>query len=525
MSLMQFFGEHEQLSVGIITALFILFSASMIIDYYGFFSPHYDSIFVNYTKSGNSLVVHEIMSIAPSGASKQVVYRSFSDRACLSSSCSIHILSVGCKVGRPYFSGYDGNPVNPAGGARYVISRQLKQKIRANEVGCFLNSSTYANVSEETLSITYEVPMSYVAEHNYMHCLFSEDHLPIYKLIAIGLEGRSSKRFVPGDVHIFIDVSSGKIKSGGVPLIAGLILVALISATPLVIWHFFGREKNFLVPEYLHALPDPEMEPWKVDVLTNGMFKLSKNGLASIILKLYVDGVLKFGEKNDTKDVLLINKHAPIGNLSDKEKQVYDLIKSGKFKEDDDYIYCSARRVNQQKIMKVVNGPGIKSFIGKIIDARGFYFILVSAMVLMFILGFLGLVSVIGIFSITLIFFLLVFMATVFSRFKGDYYKRYLEWLSFKRMLTDFAQIKKYFKEDYRQWRSWLIYATALGAAENVIKAMKELKFLSKEDVDSISSAYVSSGILANSIYPSSNSSSGAGGVSGGFGGGGGGMR
>ena len=73
------------------------------------------------------------------------------------------------------------------------------------------------------------------------------------------------------------------------------------------------------------------------------------------------------------------------------------------------------------------------------------------------------------------------------------------------------------------------MYATALGAAENLIKAMKELKLFSPEDLDELSSAQVAAVLLAGSLYSVSNpSSSGVGGVigaGGGFGGGGGGMR
>ncbi len=532
MSLSQFFGEHEQLSVGIIVLLFFLVALSTAGSYYGFFGPHYKSINIDYERMNNSLIVHETMLVAPNGNNGQVVYRSFSEPICLDPSCNIHILSVNCKVGTPYFAKQEFSPLNPDSERKYKLSDSLMHKIYSNEVGCFLNSSTYADVKEEKLTVVYAVPMDHVVKNHYTHYLFTEEHMPISKLTVDGLDGKSAKSFIPKDNVVAIDVRTGSIKSSGIPLFIGLLLVISFSAIPYLFWYLFGKEKDALVPEYLHTIPDSKLEPWQVDVLTNGTFKISKYGIASILLELYVNHVLKFKEEKKLglfkKRMFLINKKASLDNLSSKAKQFYDVIKEGKFKEDGTYVYCSVPK-NQQEILRIINGPDVKSFVNKIIDKTGFYIMIAASFLFIFIAPAFVQLNFLGYTALFMSLFLLFPMSTVFSRFKGDNYKEYLEWLAFKKMLMDFAQIQKYFKEDYQQWKSWLVYATALGAAENLIKAMKELKLLPQQDLDDLSSAQVTAILLANNIYsvgnPSSSGVGGGVGVGGGFGGGGGGMR
>ena len=103
-------------------------------------------------------------------------------------------------------------------------------------------------------------------------------------------------------------------------------------------------------------------------------------------------------------------------------------------------------------------------------------------------------------------------------------------------MLSDLAMIKKYQSEDISVWKDWLVYGAALGVADNVIKAMKELNIKIPE-IEPESSYYLVHHIpstytmLNRSIVSleakekASNISSGGGdggfGVGGGFGGGG----
>ena len=52
-----------------------------------------------------------------------------------------------------------------------------------------------------------------------------------------------------------------------------------------------------------------------------------------------------------------------------------------------------------------------------------------------------------------------------------EYYER---WMSFKRYINDYSLINKYPPESVQLWNKYLVYATALGSAEGVRKAMKK---------------------------------------------------
>ena len=118
-----------------------------------------------------------------------------------------------------------------------------------------------------------------------------------------------------------------------------------------------------------------------------------------------------------------------------------------------------------------------------------------------------------------------------FGRFKKDVYKEVLLWRAFARLLGDYSLIKKYAPQDILMWGNWLVYATALGKADNVIKAMKEFNIqIPNIDYNSYyyiypAAIYSTASIRYSTLSSPSGSWSGGGGFGGGFGGGGGGIR
>ena len=114
--------------------------------------------------------------------------------------------------------------------------------------------------------------------------------------------------------------------------------------------------------------------------------------------------------------------------------------------------------------------------------------------------------------------------STLFGRWKGEYYKEKLEWDAFRKFLSDMAMMKKYLPEDVVVWKEWLIYGTALGVGENVIKAMNALNVVIP-DVSTASSVYYSFHSVNSSVASAYSAATGGGGGGGGFGGGGAGGR
>ena len=107
------------------------------------------------------------------------------------------------------------------------------------------------------------------------------------------------------------------------------------------------------------------------------------------------------------------------------------------------------------------------------------------------------------------------------------------KWHNFKRYIEDFSLIKEYPPESIVIWNKYLVYATALGAADAVRKAME--LYVPKEELDRsdiylfhyyggyllLSSAFDTG--ISTASSSSGGDFGGVGGVGGGFGGGGGG--
>lgn len=107
------------------------------------------------------------------------------------------------------------------------------------------------------------------------------------------------------------------------------------------------------------------------------------------------------------------------------------------------------------------------------------------------------------------------------------------KWQNFKKYIQDFSLIKEYPPESIVIWNKYLVYATALGAADAVRKAM-EIN-VPKDELDSSNLYmfhYYGGYLLLNSAFDTGMSTAsassggdfgGVGDIGGGFGGGGGG--
>ncbi len=113
---------------------------------------------------------------------------------------------------------------------------------------------------------------------------------------------------------------------------------------------------------------------------------------------------------------------------------------------------------------------------------------------------------------------MIVIIATssaILIRFKGNYYEEYQKWQAFKRYLKEFPTMKEAPHEAVVLWEEYLVYATALGVAEGVLKKLREWKIIDEKTYNN----YHTLGVY--SVYTSSTGHAGSSG--GGFGGGGGG--
>jgi hypothetical protein len=68
------------------------------------------------------------------------------------------------------------------------------------------------------------------------------------------------------------------------------------------------------------------------------------------------------------------------------------------------------------------------------------------------------------------------FPSTLLGRWRGNLYGERCRWDAFRAFLTDFAMIRRDSPRDLSVWGDWLVYGTALGVGDTVIRAMKDLK-------------------------------------------------
>ena len=338
------------------------------------------------------------------------------------------------------------------------------------------------------------------------------------------------------------------------------LLMGLVVLYPLLFYLFYkflGSERKFLVPKYLNYIPNRRRKPWEVNVIFSGdALRGDKNAFFSTLLDLMRRGYLKI----EGKTIKLANR-VQKSDLDIYERQVVkfimeygNLTKEGFYELDFDelqskvnswarnqYDYGLKRLKNALDTLTNFKNPYTK----RLLDLRGFYIFLTMTLLflLIFIVSFFARQFFIksgsdfypfliysGALALNGILGFLLFPSQFFGRWKGSYYKEKLQWEAFKNFLKDMAMLEKYSPGDISIWKEWLIYATALGVADMVEKALQTLN-VEIPEVEEIKRVRVSFSSLntdvsfALSSLSSSSSSSLGGGGGGGFGGGGAGAR
>jgi len=531
----------------ILYGLFVLFIIQSLIIYlllprYSENKSFYEKVVVNYNFLQNNIEVNELFDINIKN-NWNVVYRSFDDSICFKTMCNIKIKDVNCELGIPYISLKGGKLFMKKGDNWEKINKENLKfgwKIYENEVGCYYEQS-YLN-KKEVLKIDYVFDKNYVEKQNYIHAFFTREHLPIKEL-----ETKNDKKEnVPKNVPILINIKTGKIKIEEYKFLP-FVIIFILDSVIFLIWWFFGRDKEFLVPEYLHRKPiNPETNK-EEDYFTYGVMynvgRINKNIITALFFSLKLRGLLKKVEKRgflikeflfyfDKEKLNSINQQSNQKNFNKFEIKFIEFIKENakEIEEKDDviiYIIKPTSNYEKRKFYNFFNKTLISPIKERLSNTA--FIIMVVFIILIFSIAFILPIKntyLKNILSITLseffitsiLFTLLIYKELV--KFKREYYKEYLEIESFRRFLNDYAQLKKYFPEDKVIWKDWLLIATALGVADNVIKVMREKGFkidelLDYEEIKDFSVSFYS-GVALSSSSSSSGGFEGAGGGGGG---------
>jgi len=319
------------------------------------------------------------------------------------------------------------------------------------------------------------------------------------------------------------------------------LIILLFSIFPGIIffitWLIFGRENiEEDIPERLSMYPK-ERKPWLVSLVFNSPFSsLSMNLIPAIITDFYERKLIST-KMIDKKIYIKIN-NSLLKNLDEIENSFLDILKflEKVMEKEKDYFLMDMNKLQWKfkernelnnlfkKFTKELNlekGKYFQNFfkplifMSPLLALNGLFSLLFGSM---FILGF----------NFFLMFFSLIIpsVTTLFSKYREDYYSEYQKWQSFKRFLASSDSMKIYGHKGVIIWGKFLVYATALGVADKVLKEMRDQKLISEQEYQKqiiISSpTYFAShtGFSSGGASSGGFSSAGGGGIGGGGGGG-----
>jgi uncharacterized membrane protein len=355
-----------------------------------------------------------------------------------------------------------------------------------------------------------------------------------------------------------------------------IVFAVFALAFPFIIYLRYGREPKINYEAIYEREPPTDSKPAEVNAIMKGqqIGTPSMDGFTATVMNLANLGYISLRtvqteelkalgfSKSDSEDILIelaspseiVNEKLPA--LADFEQDVFDLLQR----------HATENKISWNQFKKELGkGTGFYNFISnwnkkvrqsvaveKLFSSTGNKYILIfSVATIIAAIVYLVKVSqyfpsdefplasnvrtmviVVAAFGIGLLIF-----AMVFEKILGHwtpegrlYYKR---WDNFKKYLTDFSALKEHPPESIAIWDSYLVYATALGVAEEVLKNMalvvpKEL--MSHSHFYHVHHSYAGFGAGFGRAYSasapsSSGSGGGVSGVGGGSGGGGGGAR
>ena len=326
-----------------------------------------------------------------------------------------------------------------------------------------------------------------------LEILFEEDVLNVLKGFPRRVENVKDQTTLANGIYRLQYMVAQELREGSraIALLNPLVLI-------LVYWAW-GREKRFVVPKYLSTIPNSERKPWIVNLVFKGdAFDFDENGFYATLLDLQKKGKIQMTTKNGGLAIRVLDRTD--GDVYEQralqflagisrdavvdEDSIRQLVETLTSKGGDVFRLLDLKQ--ELNYLTRVADPSVASEFMMSGRKRLVPIALVSVLLLavstltMFVLPVLVpiLSLAVGTSVVALVQSVIAaaFPATLFGRWLGSTYKEKLEWESFRRFLSDLAMIRKYAPPDLSMWGEWLVYGTALGVGDNVVKAMKELK-------------------------------------------------
>lgn len=289
--------------------------------------------------------------------------------------------------------------------------------------------------------------------------------------------------------------------------IAMRLLMLLAPLMLLWVYRRYGKERFFVVPSVLAYVPN-NRKPWQVNLVFKGdPFDFDKDGFYATILNLQRQNLVEI-QSDDLGGLRIKLIKGPVAVEDGYERKVMnflsnnavnDILDTKDFEskiemlrgraEDDSKAAMDSLHAIRDDMNELMAGPGNETahefFVNystastmlvalpiALIFATGVLFTTLGDTYPQLAFGFYSSVVLLVQSSIPAF----AIPKAFFGKWKQDYYKEKLEWDAFKRFLSDFATIQRYAPEDISIWKDWLVYGTALGAGDKVVKAMEQLK-------------------------------------------------
>jgi uncharacterized membrane protein len=300
-----------------------------------------------------------------------------------------------------------------------------------------------------------------------------------------------------------------------------------------------GRERRSTVPSYLSFVPK-KRKPWQVNLIFNKRATdFDRDGLYATLLDLHRRNIIDLRALDND---ILVRIRKEDASMDAYERRVLRFIQRYA---DDEGVFSTGNvrtliRKNRRRTHELALIKRDMDALTRVSDAREF---IVSGRAT---LGF-GLVVAVVTFLVTVAAFslwgtsypvlldavvfsllfcaqwgvALVAPASLFGRWKKDYYRERKEWASFRRFLLDMARLGKYETQDIVIWQEWLVYATALGAGRRVARQLQKMN-IAVPGADVIPVVYLSFARTTRAMSAAHAASGGGGAGGGGFGAGGG---
>lgn len=329
------------------------------------------------------------------------------------------------------------------------------------------------------------------------------------------------------------------------------ILIIISFAFPVYIYFKYGRE-----PEIMYDAPYEHELPSKEDPLfVNAMFSSKGNtgyihddGIQAVIMELIKDKVIKIADKEEQSEDIKLILPASYDNLPEYKRRVVkdllapfadgnNVVDFAKMKDKLSNEY-TAKSFNKslRSIKDDYRKMEIDPILRQYFDNTGYnyqlYYCLAMGAIsfVMFLLTLFVFMPVntllLALFFALFIIFIAIALIPnrVMGRWSNEGYTEYKKWKAFEKYIKDFSLIKEHPPESVAIWDDFIIYATALGDAKAVRKAMDALgPAVESTTSDLYYYHHFGGSMVFASAVSASSSSDGVSGAGGGSGGGGGG--